>query len=72
MNKMHVLQHSFGVGCVSTCVSLQILVFWSLCTTGKFVGIEQNPVILAFEVFMTIYAVIYLFYLFYFRFNEEF
>ena len=72
MNKKYLILHSFGVGCVSTSVVLQILTLWSLCTTGRFVGVEQNTTILTFEVFMTIYAVIYLVYLFCFRLKDEF
>ena len=39
---------------------LQILVFKDILQQGYFMGIENNPVILQFEVALTIFAVIYL------------
>ena len=43
---------------------LQILVFKDIVQQGYFVGIEKNPVILQFEVALTVFAVIYLIHLY--------
>jgi len=67
MKKAWLLFHSFGIGCLSASVFLQILVFWSICKDGTFSAKEQNPAILMFEVFMTAFAVIYLLYILYER-----
>ena len=61
--KVWLLFHSFGIGCLSASVFLQALVFWSICKDGKFVANEQDPWILVFEVFMTTFAAIYLLYI---------
>jgi len=45
-------------------VFLQILVFKDILQQGYFMGIERNPLILQFEVALTIFAVIYLIHLY--------
>jgi len=45
-------------------VFLQVLVFKDIVQQGYFVGIEQNPVILKFEVGLTFFAAIYLVHLY--------
>ena len=43
---------------------LQILVFKDIVQQGYFMGIEKNPLILQFEVALTVFAVIYLVHLY--------
>jgi len=45
-------------------VLLQILVFKDIVQQGYFMGIEKNPVILQFEVALTVFALIYLIHLY--------
>ena len=71
MNKIYVLLHGAGLGCLAGAAYLQMVVFWTIWETGKFVGGERIPAILAFEVCMAIFAILYLGYLFVFRFKAE-
>jgi len=71
MNKMHVLLHYTGLGCLAGAAYLQLLVFWTIWEKGKFVGSERIPEILAGEVCMAIFAILYLVYLVVFRFKAE-
>jgi len=56
--------HSLGLSCLGGAVFLQILVFKDILQQGYFMGIENNPVILQFEVALTIFAAIYLLHLY--------
>jgi hypothetical protein len=58
------LFHSFGLGCVSSAIFLQALVFWDISQTGFFRATEQNQLILSFEVFLTIFAFVYFVYVY--------
>ena len=71
MNKIHVLLHSAGLGCLAGAAGLQMIVFWTIWDKGKFVGSERILAILAFEVCIAIFAILYLGYLFVFRFKAE-
>lgn len=52
------------MSCLGGAVFLQILVFKDIVQQGYFMGIEKNPVILQFEVVLTIFAVVYLMHLY--------
>ena len=58
------LFHSLGLGALSTALSLQILVFGDILLHGYFSGVEGNPAILSFELFLTGFAIAYFVYLF--------
>lgn len=52
--------HSLGLSCLGGAVFLQILVFKDILQQGYFLGVEKNPIILEFEVALTIFSVVYL------------
>ena len=43
---------------------LQVLVFKDIVTQGYFLGMEKNPVILQLEIGLTVFALVYLLYLY--------
>ena len=61
---MRFLFHSLGLGCVSSAIFLQILVFWDISSTGFFKATEQNQTILSFEIFLTFFALVYFVYMY--------
>ncbi|MBN1785188.1 MAG: hypothetical protein JW815_05575 [Candidatus Bathyarchaeota archaeon] len=56
--------HSLGLGCVSSAIFLQMLVFWDISQTGIFRATEQNQAILSFEIVLTFFALIYFVYMY--------
>ncbi len=62
--RLRFLFHSLGLGCVSSAIFLQMLVFWDISQTGIFKATEQNQMILSFEVFLAIFALIYFIYIY--------
>jgi len=64
LTRLRLVFHSLGLSCLGGAVFLQILVFKDIVQQGYFVGIEQNPVILQFEVALTVFAAIYLIHLY--------
>jgi hypothetical protein len=56
--------HSLGLSCLGGAIFLQILVFADILQQGYFMAIEQNPAVLAFEVALTAFAVIYFIYIY--------
>lgn len=56
--------HSLGLSCLGGAIFLQILVFADILQHGYFMAVEQNPAILAFEVALTAFAVIYFIYIY--------
>jgi hypothetical protein len=62
--RLRFLFHSFGLGCVSSAIFLQVLVFMEISQTGIFKATEQNQTILSFEVFLAFFAVIYFVYIY--------
>ena len=62
--RLRFMFHSFGLGCVSSAIFLQALVFWDISQTGFFRATEQNQMILSFEVFLSIFALIYFVYMY--------
>jgi len=62
--RLRFLFHSLGLGCISSAILLQMLVFWEISQTGIFKATEQNQTILSFEVFLAFFALIYFVYLY--------
>jgi hypothetical protein len=58
------LFHSLGLGCLSSAIFLQILVFRDIALKGYFLATEANQLILSFEVFLTIFSFIYFVYIY--------
>jgi len=58
------LFHSLGLSCLGGAVFLQILVFKDIVQQGYFFGVEHNPIIRQLELGLTIFAIIYLIYLY--------
>jgi hypothetical protein len=63
-SSLRFLFHSLGLGCVSSAIFLQVLVFWEISQTGIFKATEQNHTILSFEIFLTAFALVYFVYLY--------
>jgi len=61
---LRLLFHSLGLSCLGGAVFLQILVFKDIVQQGYFFGVEHNPFIRELELALTIFAVIYLLYLY--------
>jgi hypothetical protein len=55
----HMLWHGFGLSCMGSALFLQSIVFLSILKNGYFRGAEQNPTILASEVVLTGFAIVY-------------
>jgi heme/copper-type cytochrome/quinol oxidase subunit 4 len=49
---------------MSSAIFLQALVFWDISQTGFFRATEQNQTILGFEIFLTIFALVYFVYMY--------
>jgi len=64
LGRLRLVFHSLGLSCLGGAVFLQILVFKDIVQQGYFMGIERNPVILQFEVALTVFALIYLIHLY--------
>ena len=62
--RMRFVFHSLGLSCLGGAIFLQILVFADILQHGYFMAVEQNPAILAFEVALTAFAVIYFLYIY--------
>ena len=63
-SRWRLLFHSLGLGCLSTSIFLQILVFKDIVQQGYFLATEKNQLILSLEVFLTFFAVIYFIYMY--------
>ena len=62
--RLRFLVHSFGLGCISSAIFLQALVFWDISQTGIFKATEQNQIILSFEIFLTVFGLVYFVYMY--------
>jgi hypothetical protein len=58
------LFHTLGLSCLGGAIFLQTLVFADILQHGYFIAVEQNPAILAFEVTLTAFALIYFVYIY--------
>jgi len=63
-SRWRLLFHSLGLGCLSTSIFLQILVFKDIVQQGYFLATEKNQLIMSLEVFLTFFAVIYFIYMY--------
>jgi hypothetical protein len=54
-----ILFHGLGLSCLGGAIFLQILVFTDILQQGYFMAVENNHVILAFEIVLTFFALIY-------------
>lgn len=64
LTRLRLVFHSLGLSCLGGAVFLQILVFKDIVQQGYFMGIEKNPIILQFEVALTVFALVYLVHLY--------
>ncbi len=58
------LLHTLGFSCIGGAVFLQILVFGDIATQGYFLAVEQNKLVLALEVALTTFALVYFSYVY--------
>lgn len=56
--------HVLGLSCLGGAIFLQILVFADIASQGYFYAIEQNAIVLSFEIFLTGFAAVYFAYLY--------
>jgi hypothetical protein len=59
-----VIFHNLGLSCVGGAIFLQILVFADILQRGYFMAVEKNPAILALEITLTAFALIYFVYIY--------
>jgi hypothetical protein len=62
--RLQILIHSLGLSCLGGAIFLQILVFTDILQHGYFMAVENNPAILAFEIALTLFALIYFIYMY--------
>lgn len=62
--RISILLHSLGLSCLGGAVFLQILVFTDILQHGYFIAVENNSVILNFEIALTFFALIYFIYIY--------
>lgn len=63
-HRMRVLFHMLGLSCLGGAIFLQALVFAGIVQQGYFMAIEQNTMILSFEVVLTVFALVYFAYIY--------
>ncbi|MEM2338030.1 MAG: hypothetical protein QXK93_02910 [Candidatus Bathyarchaeia archaeon] len=63
-SRLQILIHSLGLSCLGGAIFLQILVFTDILQQGYFLAVENNPAILAFEIALTFFALIYFMYMY--------
>ena len=63
-NRMRILFHSLGLSCVGGALFLEILVFTDIIQHGYFMAVEKNPAILAFEICLTAFSLLYFVYMY--------
>ena len=62
--RLQIIIHSLGLSCLGGAIFLQILVFTDILQHGYFMAVENNPAILAFEIALTLFALIYFIYIY--------
>ena len=62
--RIQMLFHTLGLSCLGGAIFLQILVFADIAQKGYFVAVENNPAILALEILLTTFALIYFVYIY--------
>jgi hypothetical protein len=63
-NRMRIIFHSLGLSCVGGALFLEILVFTDILQHGYFMAVEKNPAILAFEICLTSFSMLYFVYMY--------
>jgi hypothetical protein len=61
-HRLQVIFHIVGLSCFGGAIFLQLLVFTDILQRGYFMAVETNPVILAFEIALTAFSLIYFLY----------
>jgi hypothetical protein len=56
--------HGLGLSCLGGAIFLQMLVFSGIISKGYFMAVEQNTIILSFEVALTGFALVYFVYIY--------
>jgi len=56
--------HSLGLSCLGGAVFLQVLVFTGILQNGSFIAVEANPAIIALEIALTVFALLYFVYIY--------
>ncbi|MEM4143978.1 MAG: hypothetical protein QW445_07575 [Candidatus Bathyarchaeia archaeon] len=62
---LRLVVHVLGAACLGGAVLLQALVFFTIAVEGRFVGCEVNSAVLAAEVALSLYALVY--YVYFYR-----
>jgi len=62
--RLQALFHTLGLSCLGGAIFLQILAFSDILTHGYFMAVESNPAILAFEILLTAFSLIYFVYMY--------
>lgn len=62
--RMRVLFHSLGLSCLGGALFLQVLVFADILMRGYFMAVERNSVILASEIGLTAFSLVYFVYIY--------
>jgi hypothetical protein len=57
--RAQVLFHILGLSCLGGAIFLQLLVFTDILQHGYFMAVENNPVILSFEILLTVFSALY-------------
>ncbi|HMK95613.1 MAG TPA: hypothetical protein VK536_09480 [Candidatus Limnocylindrales bacterium] len=63
-HKISLVIHSLGLSCLGGAIFLQILVFSDITLQGYFRAVETNSTVLAIEVTLTFFAVVYFLYVY--------
>jgi len=64
MRKVRVVFHSLGLSCLGGAIFLQILVLFDILQHGYFRAVEANPAILAMEIGLSAFALVYFVYIY--------
>ena len=63
-HRISLIINSLGLSCLGGAIFLQILVFSDILTQGYFRAVETNSTILALEMALTVFVVVYFLYLY--------
>jgi hypothetical protein len=63
-HKISLVIHSLGLSCLGGAIFLQILVFSDILMQGYFRAVETNSTILALEMTLTAFTVVYFLYIY--------
>ena len=57
--RLRLLFHALGLSCLGGAIFLQALVFTDILQHGYFMAVEHNPLILSFEIALTVFTLAY-------------